>query len=59
MNIKCWFLKNNYPEKLVEKEMSKVKFDFNSARDKVRNELVKVVPLVATYHPSFIDLARL
>lgn len=59
MNIKFWFLQKNYPEKLVEKEISKVKFDFNLARDKVRNELVKVVPLVATYHPSFIRLSKI
>lgn len=44
---------------LVEKEMSKVKFDFNSARDKFRNELVKVVPLVATYHPCFNRLTKI
>ena len=43
MNIKFWFLQKNYPEKLVEKEMSKVKFDFNSA----------------AYHPSFIRLTKI
>ena len=49
--MKSWFLHKNYEEEKVDKEMNKVKFNFHSALDKVRNEQVKGVPLLVTNHP--------
>ena len=45
--IKSWFLKRAYPEKLIENEMRKVKF-CNEGIKKAKR--VKTIPFVVSYH---------
>ena len=54
--MKSWFLKREYPEKLVENEMRKVKF----CKERIKKAKgVKGIPLVATYHPQLNNLGRI
>ena len=48
-NMKSWFLKREYPEKLISAEMDKVKF--SKIERKVNSKTQKGIPLVVTYHP--------
>ena len=43
-----WFLKREYPEKLIENEMRKVKFCKEGIK---KAKGVKDIPFVVTYHP--------
>ena len=54
--MKSWFLKREYPEKLIEKEMRKVKF-FKEGIKKAKG--VKGIPFAVTYHPQLKNLRRL
>ena len=49
--MKPWFLKREYPEKLIENKMRKVKF----CKDKV----VKSIPFIVMYHPQLKNLGRI
>ena len=47
--MKSWFLNEEYPEKLIEKEMRKVKF----CKEEIKKvKVVKGIPFVVTYHPN-------
>ena len=39
--------------------MNKVKFNFNSVRDKVMNEEIEDIPVVVTYYPSLNRLNKI
>ena len=54
--IKSWFLEREYPEKLIENEMKKVKFCKEGIK---KAKGVKGIPIVATYHPQFKNLERI
>ena len=48
--IKSWFLKRGYPEKNINTEMSKVKFNVDNKRSNNRQK--KAVSFVVTFHPK-------
>ena len=48
-NLKSWFLKREYPEKLISAEMGKAKFSNGERKSNSKNQ--KGIPLVVTYHP--------
>ena len=56
-NMKSWFLKKEYLEKLISAEMDKVKF-FNIER-KSNGKTQKGILLVVTYHPMLKSLSRI
>ena len=47
--MKSWFLKRGYPEKLINSEMKKVKFNHYHFISK--HNYNKGIPMVVTYHP--------
>ena len=47
-NMKSWFLKIEYPEKLISAEMDKVKF--SNIERKSNSKTQKGIPLIVTYH---------
>ena len=47
--IKSWFLKREYPEKLISAKVDKVKF--SNIERKSNSKTLKGIPLVETYHP--------
>ena len=53
--MKSWFLKRGYPEKLIENEMIKVKFGKEGIK---KAKGVKGMPFVVTYHPQLKNLGR-
>ena len=54
--MKSWFLKREYPDKLIENEIRKVKF----CKEEVEKaKIVKDVPFVVTYHPQLKNLGRI
>ena len=50
LNLRSWFLKRGYPEKFINTEMSKVKFNVDNKR--LNNRQKKGVPFVVTFHPK-------
>ena len=54
-NKKSWFLKKEYPERLISAEMDKVKFSNIERRSKTQ----KFIPLVVTYHPLLKSLSSI
>ena len=48
-NIRSWFLKREYPEKLISADIDKVKF--SNIERKSNSKTQKGIPLVVTYHP--------
>ena len=46
--MKSWFLKREYPEKLIENKMRKVKFCKEGIK---KAKGVKGIPLLVMYHP--------
>ena len=54
--MKSWFLKRDYPEDMIDEETKKVKF---SEKVSKKSKGSKVVPFVATYHPSLNCLSRI
>ena len=48
-NIRSWFVKREYPEKLIDSEITKVKFNIREINRK--NESKNGVPFIITYHP--------
>ena len=52
---KSWFLKREYPDKLIENEMRKVKF----CKERIKKAKgVKGIPFAVTYHPQLKNLRR-
>ena len=56
-NLKSWFLKREYPEKLISAEMGKVKFSNIERKSNSKNQ--KRIPLVVTYHPLIKSLSSI
>ena len=54
--MKLWFLKQGYPENIVDQELGKVDFFLSSWRTNKRNE---GVCLIATYHPLLQNISRI
>ena len=54
--MKSWFLKRGYPEKLIENEMKKIKFGKKGIK---KAKGVKGIPFVVTYHPQLKNLGRI
>ena len=50
LNLRSWFLKRDYPEKIINTETSKVKFNVDNK--KLNNRLKKGIPFVVTFHPK-------
>ena len=59
-NLRSWYVNRRYLEEIIDKEMSKVKFNFSKKINPKEKE-VKGVSLEVTYHPSLnlIALIRL
>ena len=56
-NMKSWFLKREYSEKLISAEMDKVKF--SNIERKSNSKTQKGILLVVTYHPLLKSLSRI
>ena len=54
--MKIWFSKSGYSEKIVNQELRKVESSESSRRT---NKIVKGVCLVATYHPLLQKVGRI
>ena len=54
--MKSWFLKREYPEKLIENETRKVKFCKEEIKKKTKG--VKDIPFAVTYHPQLKNLEQ-
>ena len=50
LNLRSWILKRGYPEKIINAEMSKVKFNVDNKRSNNRQK--KGVSFVVTFHPK-------
>ena len=50
LNLTSWFFKRGYPEKVINTEMSKVKFNVDNKRSNNRQK--EGVPFVVTFHPK-------
>ena len=46
--MKSWFQKRAYPEKIIDKELGKVSFSYRGSKSNRKN---KGIPFVVTYHP--------
>ena len=56
LQMRSWFLKRKYPEKLIDNEMKKVRFSAANLQNKKRE---KGVPFVVTYHPILNSLTKI
>ena len=54
--MKLWFLKSGYRDKIVNQELRKAESSESSRRT---NKIVKSVCLVATYHPLLRNIGRI
>ena len=54
--MKYWFLKRGYPEKIIENKMRNVKFGKEGIK---KTKEVKGIPFVVTYYPQLKDLGRI
>ena len=54
--LKPWVLKREYPEKLIENEIRKVKF---CKEEIIKAKRVKDIPFVVTYEPKLRNLGRI
>ena len=55
--MKLWFKNRNYPERIVNQEMSKVKIQVRGKRRNNQHE--KGIPFVVTYHPLLHSLGNI
>ena len=53
-NMRLWFVKREHPEKLIDSEITKVKFNIREISRK--NESKNGVPFIITYHPLLNSL---
>ena len=51
-----WFIKRDYPESVIDKEMKKVRFSEQGQKSK---KVEKGVPFVVTYHPLLSKLSSI
>ena len=56
-NMKSWFLKREYPQKLISAEMDKV--NFSNIERKSNSKTQKGIPLVVIYHPLLKSLSSI
>ena len=49
-NLRSWFLKRSYPEKIINTEISKVRFNVDNKRSNNRQK--KRIPSVVIFHPK-------
>ena len=56
LQMRSWFLKKKYPEKLIDNEMKKVRFFPANLQNKKHD---KGVPFVVTYHPILNSLSKI
>ena len=56
LNTKEWFIKRDYPESLIDKEMKKVHFFEQGQKSKT---VEKAVSFVLTYHPLLCKLSSI
>ena len=56
LQMRSWFLKRKYPEKLIDNEIKKVRFFPVNLQNKRRE---KGVPFVVTYYPIFNSLNKI
>ena len=54
--MKSWFLKREFPEKIIENEMRKCKFRKEGVKT---TKGVKGIPSVVTYHPQLKNPGRI
>ena len=52
--MRSWFVKREYPEKLIGSEIRKVQFNIRETNSK--NKSKNGVPFIVTYHPLFNSL---
>ena len=57
--MKSWLSKREYPEDLINSEMSKVKFSNLRLKSNDKNHNRKGIPLVVTYHPLLKSLSAI
>ena len=57
--MKSWFSKSEYPEDLINSEMSKVMFSNLRLKSNDKNHNRKGIPLVVTYHPLLKSLSAI
>ena len=55
--MRSWFVKREYPEKLVDSEKRKVKYNIRESNRK--NKSKNGVPFIVTYHPLLNSLYRI
>ena len=55
--MKSWFLKREYPERLISAEMDKVKFSIIEGKSDSKTQ--KSIPLTVTYHPLLKSLSSI
>ena len=51
--MKSWFQKRAYPDKIIDKELGKVSFSYRGSKSNRKN---KGILFVVTYHPYFKNL---
>ena len=56
LQMRSWFLKRKYPEKLIDNEMKKVRFFYTNLQNKKRE---KGVPFASTYHLVLDSLSKI
>ena len=56
-NIKSWFLKREYLEKLISAKMKKLSFPMSKEKSNWKTK--KDIPLVVTYHPLLKSLSNI
>ena len=55
--MKSWFLKRGYPERIIDYEIEKVNFRENKKKSGINKR--KGVPFVVTYHPKLKNLSKI
>ena len=54
--MKSWFQKRAYPEKVIDKELGKISFSYKGSKNSRKN---KGIPFVVTYHPLLQELSNI
>ena len=54
--MKSWFQKRAYPDKIIDKELGKVSFSYRGSKSNRKN---KGIPFVVTYHPLLQELSNI
>ena len=54
--MKLWFQKRAYPDKIMDKELDKVSFSYGGSKSNRKN---KGISFVVTYHPLLQELSNI